>query len=152
MHENLPPHSPRPPAPPEPPDKVTSGLLSGMNCYHQSRNDRQGCYECAHALVTALQQEIATLKAQLADAERANVDWLRDITEEIAAHRNTTAELDTLRADQARLTEALKRYGKHHHGGIECVDDCTCGLADALAVRPSDPSPGSPQDNTKTTS
>lgn len=52
-------------------------------------------------------------------------------------HETTEDVLDHLRAENARLREALRRYGQHTTECREFMHDedepCTCGLDDAVA-------------------
>lgn len=81
--------------------------------------------------VTTLQADVERLKGELEDAndrlseaDKKFQAWLR----EEAAHFRAEAKL---RADNARLREALGVYGRHLRTCMEGCTECDCGL-DAL--------------------
>jgi hypothetical protein len=71
--------------------------------HYQDQHWHEGCL-LQHALgrCADLTGQITALQQQLADAERANADWLRDITEEIAERKRLEQQV-------LDLTQAIAR-------------------------------------------
>lgn len=72
---------------------------------------------------TELFQEIATLRASLAEAKQEARGWKLRVDEAAEVVGRLEQERDAARAEAKRMREALERYGKHDEN---CQAACSC--------------------------
>lgn len=66
--------------------------------------------EALERQLLSLQQSLETVKGELAEAQRANADWLRDITAEIEERKQVAEELETVKGEREQVRALIKKW------------------------------------------